>query len=450
MSRMSMRRRRMGMGMMVFTSASAETAATPASTPHPSTFAGMNFADNILMTRQYPPDYPNSQPPFIPFPNQPVDVESRLRDIVTISNVIRVSLCWEAYEWYRSTGNLKTYLNRIVEVAKAAEDLGLSVVYSLMTQTAISSVIYTDTSKKWMGVGFPAAALDPLGLNKPDSRYVYDVPLVSTDIMTSPKNRFWHYFVTNYTCTIGGVTKPIWEHMWDYYSNVVRLTLPYRSTLGYSLLTSPLSAVDNITTSVYRGLGTFYAEMTKRIRGLASRILTTLIAKIKGAPLERYIFFSELESIRHNDTEIDAAYPDLAGKSAYYKRAELTGRLLLPVDSGRNPIPNVVFELIRFGHLGTFPSSHITQFNEYDRVLSSRFNVPIVLARWNEGSAMEPTTDVYKTELGILKQRRYGWFFFNYDPNHPWSIKDSKYKDRWNSAKTLTFRQMLMDAMKAV
>ncbi|MEM2699117.1 MAG: hypothetical protein QXF17_07355, partial [Ignisphaera sp.] len=63
----------------------------------------------------------------------------------------------------------------------------------------------------------------------------------------------------------------------------------------------------------------------------------------------------------------------------------------------------------------------------------------------------DPTVDTYANGyLTHFKQKGYGWFYFNYDPNYPWVIKDRNYNDKWNSTRTMTFKQILMDAVKAV
>ncbi|MEM4323787.1 MAG: cellulase family glycosylhydrolase [Candidatus Nitrosocaldaceae archaeon] len=406
---------------------------------------GINNNDRILTTKKYPNNYPNSNPPSIPFPNQ-LPVATRFQEIKDMGlNVIRINMYWEGYRWYKSQGQTSTFLNRVKEIADTADSLGLGILYNVMHQWKVSSVLYSSSSKANRGAGFPEEALKPLGLVRLPDSYVYDQPIDgSTNVEKQPKNIFWKNFVNNYNITVDGITKPIWQHIWDdYYKDVVIATKDHPSTIGYELLNEPLEAVDSITTSIYRGLGNYNSFIAQNIR----KLTTT----------NKKIFFAELISWRHNDAEINSVYPDLAGKNTYYKKAELTVRLMLPRDSSSATIiSNIAFSNTEYGKNGGYGTHFNSQADEYDRVFSTlrqnnNVDIPILITEWNEQDpaqgGVEPNTSSYINYLSTLKTRGYGWFFFNYDPNYPWSIKDSNYNDRWNSTRTMTFKQMLIDAL---
>jgi len=95
--------------------------------------------------------------------------------------------------------------------------------------------------------------------------------------------------------------------------------------------------------------------------------------------------------------------------------------------------------------------------NQFDRIrdeLRQQQNVtiPMMITEWNQDSSIttEPTVDTYANGyLAHFKQRGYSWFYFNYDPNYLWTIKDWYYNDRQNS-QGITYKQILIDAMRTV
>ncbi len=405
-------------------------------------YYGINNNDRILVTKKYPNDYPKSNPPSIPYPKQ-LSVLTRFQEIKNMGlNVIRINMYWEGYRWYKSQGQANIFLNRLKEIASIADSLGLGILYNVMHQWKISSVLYSSVSKTNRGSGFPEECLQPLGLVRLSDSYIFDQTIDgSSDVERQPKNIFWKSFVNNYSVTIDGITKPIWQHIWDdYFIDVVVTTKDHTSTIGYELINEPLESVDGIITSIYRGLGDYYSFIGQNIRRLTGT---------------KKIFFSELLSWRHNDTEINSVYRDLAGKSAYHKKAELTVRLMLPRNIDGSIISNIVFSNTEYGKNGNYGIHFNSQADEYDRVFTMLrqqgiIDIPIVITEWNEQDpaqgGVEPSTSFYVNYLNIFKTRKYGWFFYNYDPNYPWSIKDNNYNDRWNSIRTMTFRQMLVDA----
>jgi len=409
----------------------------------------MNHNDRILTTKKYPNNYPTAQPPSVPFPNQST-VSTILQDIKSMGlDAVRINMHWEAYRWYKSQGQADIFINRLREIASTADSLGLGILYNVMHQWKVSSVLYASSSKTDRGVGFPEECLYTLNLISPNfiqgDAYIYDEAIDgSSDINKMPKNIFWKAFATNYNVTIDGVTKGIWQHIWDdYFRDVVLATKDYNSTIGYELLNEPMEEVDSITTVEYQGLGNYYSFIAQNIRQLTA---------------DKMIFFSELISWRHNDAQINSVYSDLAGKSSQYKKAELTVRLMLPRTIDGRIINGIAFSNTEYGKNGTFSASQINQYNEYDRVfneLKQRDGITIqtVFTEMNEQDpeqgGTEPTTNTFINYLTILKERRYGWFYFNYDPNYPWSIKDYAYNDRKNS-QGITYKKMLIDAMQTV
>ena len=210
----------------------------------------------MISTEPYPNNYPNSNPPNVPYPEQ-LPVATRFQEIKDMGlNVIRINMFWEGYRWYKSQGQASTFIDRVKEIAETADSLGLGILYNVMHQWKISSALYPSSAKPYRGAGFPEEALAPLGLVKLPDLYVYDQAIDgSTDVNRMPKNIFWKAFVTNYNITINGVEKPIWQHIWDdYFRDVVMITKDHPSTIGYELINEPFDAVDGITTSTYSGL----------------------------------------------------------------------------------------------------------------------------------------------------------------------------------------------------
>lgn len=150
-------------------------------------------------------------------------------------------------------------------------------------------------------------------------------------------------------------------------------------------------------------------------------------------------------------------YPDLVAKSVHYKKAELTVRLMLPRNTDGSIISNIAFSNSEYGRGGGFGDHFNNQAAEYDRVFNAlRENgiadIQTAITEWNEQDqakgGIEPTgASFYANYLNTLKNKGYGWFYFNYDPNYPWTIKDMNYNDKWNSTKTMTYKQMLVDAL---
>ncbi len=385
-------------------------------------YYGINNNDRILTTKKYPNNYPSSNPPSLPFPKQ-TSVATRFEDIKNMGlNVIRINMYWEGYRWYKSQGQASTFLNRLQEVANTADALGLGILYNVMHQWAISSVLYSSSSRTNRGTGFPEEALEPLGLVRLPDSYITDQPIDgSSDVEMKPSNIFWKNFITNYNITIDGEgTKPIWQHIWeDYFRDVVMATKDHRSTIGYELMNEPFIGTNNVRAVHFDGMRSYYSYIAQKIRELTST---------------KKIFFAEL---------LTYDFSGVGGKGGGSART-------IPKDTSGNIINNIVFTINRYGREG-FTSSTISTFNEIQPVMYS-YNIPIVITEWNNQSQsnIEITLNGMINYLQEMKNRGYGWFFFNYDPNFPWSIKDSNYNDRWNSSRTITFKQMLVDAKKQV
>jgi len=186
-------------------------------------------------------------------------------------NAVRINMHWETYRWYKSQGQADIFINKLREVASTADSLGLSVVYSVMHQWKISSALYASSSKTNRGAGFPEECLIPLNLipsnfHTTGNSYVYDQAIDgSTNEAMMPRSIFWKAFATNYNVTIDGVTKPIWQHIWDdYFKDVVLATKDYNSTVGYELMNEPFEGVYNVNTNDYQGLGNYYSYIAQR------------------------------------------------------------------------------------------------------------------------------------------------------------------------------------------
>ncbi|MEM2857164.1 MAG: cellulase family glycosylhydrolase [Candidatus Nitrosocaldaceae archaeon] len=384
-------------------------------------YYGINNNDRILTTKQYPNNYPNSNPPSIPFPNQ-LPVATRFQEIKEMGlNVIRINMYWEGYRWYKSQGKASTFLNRVKEIADTANSLGLGILYNVMHQWNISSVLYSSSTKRERGTGFPEEALKPLGLVRLPDSYISNQPIDgSTDVEKAPVNIFWKNFVNNYDITIDGITKPIWQHIWDgYYKDVVIATKDHPSTIGYEMMNEPFVGTSNVTATHFDGMGRYYSYISQKIRELTST---------------RKIFFAELLTFN---------FSGVGGKGKGSART-------IPKDANGNIINDIVFTMNRYGQEG-FTTNTVGTFDEIQPVMYS-YKIPIVITEWNNQaqSNIEITLTGMKNYLQEMKSRGYGWFFFNYDPNFPWTIKDSNYNDKWNGSKTITFRQMLYDVKKQV
>jgi hypothetical protein len=418
-------------------------------------FFGINHNNRILTTKKYPNNYPTAQPPSVPFPNQPSSISTILQDIKSMDlNAVRINMYWEGYRWYKSQGKASTFINRLREIASTADSLGLGIVYSVMHQWKISSVLYASSSKTNRGAGFPEECLYALNLIPSNfstgNSYIYDQAIDgSTNQAMTPRSIFWKSFVTNYNVTINGITKPIWQHIWDdYFKDVVLATKDYNSTVGYELMNEPFEGVYDVNTNDYQGLGNYYSYIAQKIRELTNKP----------------ILFTSPLSWRLDHTQIESVYPDLAGKSWQYKEAELTKRLLLPKYQDGRVINKIIFNYNVYGwakpNNSPYPNGYIhpndlALFDQFDRIrgeLRQQQNVtiPMMITEWNQvaGISTEPTVDTYANGyLAHFKQRGYSWFYFNYDPNHPWTIKNWNYNDKTNS-QGITYKKILMDAMR--
>jgi hypothetical protein len=361
-------------------------------------------------------------------------------------NAVRINMYWEGYRWYKSQGQKSTFIDRLKEIASTADSLGLDILYNVMHQWKISSVLYASSSKTNRGAGFPEECLRALNLIPSNftqgDAYIYDKAIDgSTNEAMMPRSIFWKTFASNYNVTIEGVTKGIWQHIWDdYFRDVVITTKDYRSTIGYELMNEPFEGVANVDTNDYQGLGNYYSYIAQRIRELTSN---------------KWVSFTAPLTSNLNWSQISSVYPDLAGKSGQYITAELTKRLLIPKDTNGRIINNIAFNYNTYGWVnGYLSSAMIERLNQFDRIrdeLRQQQNVtiPMMVTEWNQSSSVttEPTVTVYSDYLSQFKQRGYSWFYYNYDSNYPWTIKDSNYNDRKNT-QGITYRQILIDAMR--
>lgn len=437
---------------------------------------GINHNNRILTTKKYPNNYPTRQPPSIPFPNQPSDVSSILQDIKGIGlNAIRINMFWEGYRWYKANQQASTFLNRLKDIASTADSLGLGIIYNVVHQWKISSVIRATSTDR--GAGFPEEVLlsvplttapewnttaTTVNLASPANPYTYDVPIDGTNNQTmTPRHIFWRAFINNYNVTIDNVEKPLWQHMWDdYIKDIVQITKDHRSTIGYELLNEPHEGVatDNTTTGIttydYAKLANYYIFMGKKVMELTNN--------------KKYIFFTRPLSWRLNDSQINTVYPDLQGKSGQYKTAELIKREMLSRFSQAGILSNIGFMFNIYGwdttqgRVGYLHQNAITQMDEYNRVFqevrqqntTTNTSIPVLVGEWNQASntiTTEPTVDTYAYGyLQIFKERGYGWFYFNYDPNYPWTIKNWEYNDRMNNTVGMTYKQVLSSAINKV
>ncbi len=381
-----------------------------------SLYRGINHNNRILCTRKFT-ERTTPSLPLIPYPNQP-SVSTILEDIKGMGlNTVRINMFWEAYRWYKSQGQASTFIDRLKEIASKADELRLGIIYSVMHQWKISSWIYSSSSLTNRGAGFPHECLQ--ALNIPMNSY-YDQSITVNNVTTTVRNYFWSNFINNYNVTIDNTTKPVWQHIWDdYYRDVVITTKDYRSTIGYEMLNEPLEGYQNFTLTEWQKLGDYYSFMANKIRSITNK----------------KIFFAELLAF-------SGTY---SGKGRGYAVS-----LTIPQDTNGNIINNIVFTMNRYGNEG-FSSNTIGAFNDIQNTLQP-LNIPIVITEFNNRSDLniELTYNGLVNYLTEMKKRGFGWFFFNYDPNFPWTIKDSNYNDRWNSSRTVTFKQMLIGTRRDV
>ena len=322
-------------------------------------------------------------------------------------NAIRLNTFWETHRYYKSVNNEVEYINKIKEVAETADRLGIAVIYNVMHQWNISSWIIP-SSGSGRGAGFPYECLQ--ALNIPQGAR-FNTPLVAGNIETTPYNIFWKNFVYNYQCTIDGVTKGIWEHSWeDHFKTIVEITKDHPSTSAYQIINEPLY-IDNGTIEIIEKLGDYYKYIADKIRSLTYK----------------RIMFSEY--IR----------PSVSDWGKYGSR---DGALVALIPN----VSNIAFTYHVYANQG-FTDMYKTKANNIERVMSNK-GIPIVITEFNNDiTAGEMTEQGMINYLQEFKARGYGWFYYTYDPNYHSSIKDVDYNDRWNSAGTMTFKQMLINAL---
>ncbi|MEM3093055.1 MAG: cellulase family glycosylhydrolase [Candidatus Nitrosocaldus sp.] len=407
---------------------------------------GINHKNRILMTVKYPTQ------PSIPYPKQDIlSTQTILQEIRDMGlNAIRITMNWEGYRWYKSQGRASTFLNKVKEIADTADSLGLGIVYSVMHQWKISSVLRVSSTSNNRGTGFPEECLQPLGLVNLTTPYVYDVPIDgSNNVEMTPRNIFWRAFRTNYNVTIDGITKPIWQHIWDdYYKDVVASTISNRSTIGYEVLNEPTGILPNMDTYDYIGLGDYSTFIANKIIEFVESVEENK---------QVYVFIMPPHGFRLNNAQIERVYPDLAGKSNSYKQAELSKRLIFSrvlnslKEQQRRRIA-FIYNVYGTGQNGYLHQQLIDLLNEYYRILNELSINIKVIGEWNQSTSIttNPTVDTYANGYLAHFRGRFGWFFFDYDPDYPWTIRDSNYNDKINNSIGLSYKEILIRAKEEV
>ncbi|MEM2857182.1 MAG: cellulase family glycosylhydrolase [Candidatus Nitrosocaldaceae archaeon] len=386
-------------------------------TVSPKVFFGINHMDKILSTKESGIRWG--------LRNQPEDKRIILREIKEMGfNTIRLPLYWEGFLYYKRRGeaSVAVYVNRLKEVAQIADDLNMYIIYDNHHWGGSSYLKHHNAE----GIGFPAACMQALGIQK-DADY----PSVS--------ELFWSNFLNNYRCSIDGVDKPVWEHLWDYFSIVVENTKDYKSTLGYEVMNEPFTYYSRYTLAEVKKLGNFYTYMAERIRALTSSSSSSSSSSMKklifvqfplGASASRSADFAP-----YNNKE-EAAYYEAYPRRNGGSNERMDGIVwAFTFYSGQTPTTGSAREVAQFTNI---------------KNIATRHNVQIFVSEWDvkpaEGELIPEAAKAYMQTFKEL-----GWWhtFFSYDPSAH-GIKDTKYNDVYNSSRTMTYKQMLIDAVKAV
>ncbi len=265
-----------------------------------------------------------------------------------------------------------------------------------MHQWKISSWIIPN-SGNGSGSGFPYEYLEILGIPQ---NSIFNIPLENGE---TPYNIFWKNFVYNYPCSIENINRPIWQHAWkDHIRAIVEITKEHPSTIGYSLINEPFEA-DNISIKHIEGLGNYNSYIAAKIRELTYK----------------KIIFTEF---------IHATSIDKWGGLGNRDKALI---LLIPRYQNGSQIGNIIFEYHIFGNNG-FTENYIEKANNIENKLLEPYNLDTIITEWSNKPYIELTEEGIRNYLQQYKDRGYGWFYFNYDPNYPWTIKNKDYSDRVN------------------
>ncbi|MCS6768388.1 MAG: cellulase family glycosylhydrolase [Candidatus Nitrosocaldus sp.] len=375
---------------------------TISTTPPIGRFFGINHMDKILSANESGMRWG--------LRNQP-DKRTTLSEIKGMGfNTIRLPLYWEGFMYYKRRNEVSVYVNRLKEIADIADDLNMKILYDNHHWGGSSHLTHNNAR----GIGFPAACMQALNIAKDT-----DYPTVAAT--------FWSNFLTNYSCTIDGVTKPVWEHQWDYFRVVVDTTKGRRSTLGYEIMNEPMTYYSRYGMDQIRGLGNYYTFMARRIRSVA--------------PNARLIVQFPLGGSATRDRDF----------SPYRNKEDAAYNVAAPLDSSGNRMDNVVWAFTFYsGHTVTGGSAReVAQFNNIKSIAEST-GTPIWVSEWDvKPDIGELTPEAAVDYMRTFKSLGWGHTFFSYDPSRH-SIKDDNYNDRYNSSRTMTFKQMLIDAVRTV
>ncbi|MEM3092608.1 MAG: cellulase family glycosylhydrolase [Candidatus Nitrosocaldus sp.] len=377
----------------------------PADRLCPSSYKGINIHDRELTRRE------NGH---YVFREQP-SIAEILADVKYMGlNAIRVNTFWETHRYFKARGNESAYLDRIKAIADEADRQGIAVLYNAMHQWKISGSIVPEWGSG-RGAGFPYSCLEALGIPAGskyndiiNGRAVYDI--------------FWQNFVDNYQCTIDGVTKPIWEHIWyDHLKKIVEVTADRASTLGYTLINEPFHA-NNVPISKIQGLGNYHSFIARKIREVTRR---------------KKIIFTEFMTVTSSDNWGGLGQRD---KALIY---------LIPRYENGDIIDNILFTYHVYAADTGFNDMYIRKANNIESVIKP-YGIPIIVTEFNANTTYtEIKQEGLINYLQEFKNRGYGWFYFGYDPNYHSTIKDLNYNDRLNSA-GIKFKDMLRDAVQYV
>ncbi|MEM4317034.1 MAG: cellulase family glycosylhydrolase, partial [Candidatus Nitrosocaldaceae archaeon] len=345
--------------------------------------------------------------------NQP-PIDDVLSEIKSMGmNMIRAYIYWEGY-YYDKT----RFVQGLQGLTEAADRNGIAVLYDYMQQWHLSSYVKSGSS---YGDGFPHECLAILGIQK-DSELDTRQSYLNN---RTPRDVFWSNFTENYSCTINGINKPIWEHIKDYTTVVVSITKDHPSTIGYDMLNEPFSN-HVFTIDELNGLRSYYKEIALHIRSLT----------------DKKIFFQQFLN-----------YAENYNYGVYKNRGEALASLAPRYDNGAL-IENLGFTFTYYdGPNVTDRAWHKAYLDDFKKYIEP-LGIPIFVSEWNTAKSAFPDNYPFTTQecinyMQYWKNSGWGWSYWSYNPTDH-GIKDAKYKDFINTRENKSQKQILIDAINQI
>jgi len=339
-------------------------------------------------------------------------------------NVLRVNMYWEAYRYYRNRNEEYIFLDTLTDIANAADEQNVGIIYNVVHQWYISSYFSTGTRN---GVGFPHELVSYLAPQGTVVTSNITRTINGTEYTRTLAFWFWYDFFRNDQSLDG---KSVWQALWDdYYSKVVRITKDHRSTIGYETLNEPNTQSDRYSRTFpfdpYAGLGNYNAFLVSKIE------------EAIGSKNNKIIIMEEIHKT-WNDPELYDNMKKLVNAS----KDVLRQRGYTDTEIKRKKL---LFSVHLYLGLTELPQNKV----DYITRLKDTLDMNLIIGEWNTESNYELRPEYAVNVLRVFKQWNASWMFFTYDPVYKSSLKDTNYNWKTDSYGR-RYADILRDAINTV